>query len=97
MGNRHHNKKLRAQVRARMAQTGERYQQALSRLAVQRGTNLQVHDVDLLHVDYFGEPLTVATFQMLDRVSCVVLPSRHLSCSLPKAPILALGLRRSVH
>lgn len=67
MGNRHHNKKLRAAVRATMARTGESYQTVLARLRSQaRKAVAGPGDVDLIAIDYFGVPLTLATFQILD-------------------------------
>ncbi|HYQ29209.1 MAG TPA: hypothetical protein VER04_18385 [Polyangiaceae bacterium] len=97
MGNRHHNKQLRAQVRARMAKTGESYQQALSRLSPRPSLGAQTTDVDFLRIDYFGTPLTLATFEILEQVSCVVLPSSGLPSPLPKSPFFALDGRRAVH
>lgn len=59
MGNRHHDKKLRAEVRARMARTGETYQQALGRI---RGRRPSPH-VDLVAFDWFGAPAALATIE----------------------------------
>ncbi len=57
MANRHSHKKLRAEVRARMATTGESYQTARKRvLARSRHTA-----VDLVPFRFFGVPMTLAT------------------------------------
>jgi hypothetical protein len=98
MGNRHHHKKLRAQVRAAMAQTGETYQQALSRLSRgKRSPSFEAREVDLICIDYFGTPLTLATFEILENLSCVVMPSSRVPQPFPKNPFFALDRRRTVH
>jgi hypothetical protein len=62
MANRHSNKKLRAEIRARMESTGETYQQARARiLARVRATNEP--RTDLVAVSYFGLPGTLATVE----------------------------------
>ncbi|MEO6601792.1 MAG: hypothetical protein ABIQ16_18080 [Polyangiaceae bacterium] len=80
-----------------MAATGESYQQALSRL---RGKPLASsrppHDIDLLPIEYFGLPLTLATFQILDDLSCIVVSGSRLSRPFPKSPLFALARRRSM-
>jgi hypothetical protein len=86
MGNRRHHKKLRAEARARMARTGESYQQALDRIRGARGTN-----VALLRIDLFGVPATLATFEILGRIACVVVHGH------PRSPLIALGARHVVH
>jgi hypothetical protein len=101
MGNRHHHKKQRARVRAVMAETGESYQRALSRVRAEEATpSREPFDVDLLCVDYFGARVTLATFRILERLSCVVLPSSPLprpNSWLPMSPLFALGGRQTVH
>jgi hypothetical protein len=82
-----------------MAETGESYQQALSRLSsAYPSLAWQPNDVDLLSIDYFGTKVTLATFELMGNVSCVVLAS---SCRVPfpspKSPFLALERRRTVH
>lgn len=82
MGNRHHHKKMRAEVRATMAATGEGYQQALSRLRSKRQLAARPSpDTDLIAIEYFGIPLTLATFEILGDLSCLVMsgsrPPRH--------------------
>jgi hypothetical protein len=96
MGNRHHNKKLRAAVRLAMAKTGETYQTVLSRMRLQRESAAPAADVDLICVDYFGTPLTIATFQIFGDLSCVVTPASISSGPFPKSPLFALARRRSL-
>ena len=97
MGNRHHNKKLRAAVRATMARTGESYQTVLSRV---RGSGREAvartNVVDLIAIEYFGVPLTIATFQILDDLSCVVTPGNLASGPFPRSPLFALAGPRGV-
>ncbi len=81
-----------------MADTGETYQQALSRLrAAKQSRSLEARGVDLLCVDYFGRALTLATFEILETLSCVVMPSSGFPLPLPKSPFFALQGRRTVH
>ncbi len=95
MGNRHHNKKLRAAVRATMARTGESYQTVLSRLrSPEREAVARTSDVDLIRVDYFGIPMTIATFELLGHLACVVAPSSMPSGPFPRNPLIALGRER---
>lgn len=97
MGNRHHDKKLRADVRAAMAVTGESYQQALLRLRGQLpAAAAPSRDPDLIPIAYFGIPLTLATFEILGDLSCVVLSGSRFSRSVPKSPLFALARRRSM-
>ena len=87
-----------------MAETGESYQQALARLRTQQQES-PLHlprDIDLLCIDYFGAELTLATFQILERLSCVVVPSSRLAqassaSASQRSPLLALGGWRIVH
>ena len=103
MGNRHHHKKQRARVRAIMAETGESYQRALVRVLREQQAQARhlPGDIDLLSVDYFGRRVTLATFQLLGRLSCVVVPSSmpHLGSpsSSQRSPLSALGARRCVN
>ncbi len=78
MANRHSHKKLRADIRVRMAATGESYQTARHRILL--GTSPREHDVDvdLLATEYFGMPITLATFpaiEPLGRPAIVRVPS----------------------
>lgn len=90
MGNRHHHKKLRAEVRARMARTGEGYQRALAKILEER-TARPANAVDLVRIDYFGVSAALATFEIAGRLACVVVSSRQLPRPLPETPLLALG------
>ena len=59
MANRHSHKKLRAEIRARMATTGESYQAAQQRILLRpRDERTRV---DLVAFRFFGVPLTLAT------------------------------------
>jgi hypothetical protein len=101
MGNRHHHKKQRTRVRALMAETGESYQRVLSRLRADEASKAREGlDIDLLRVDYFGTRVAVATFQILESLSCVVLPSSRfplVSSPTPKSPLFGLARLRTVH
>lgn len=84
-----------------MAETGASYQQALARLRNQKreSTKHAPPDVDLLCVDYFGTRVTLATFQILERFACVVVPSsrqRPAASASQRSPFSALSARRSV-
>lgn len=86
-----------------MAETGESYQQALARWhsRTQASMTRAPREVDLLCVDYFGARVTLATFQILGRLSCVVVPSSRVARTwgpLPQNPLFALaGARAPVH
>ena len=84
-----------------MAETRESYQQVLSRLREEQTSTIRaVGEVDLLCVAYFGARVTLATFRILETVSCVVMPNGHplpWSSALPKNPLFALDGRRTVH
>lgn len=105
MANRHGHKKLRIAIRARMARTGESYQQALARI-------LELHEpvgrtparpkatesgLDLLSIRYFGVPAALATFEIAGRLAALVVSSPHHPGPFPKNPIIALGSPRTVH
>jgi hypothetical protein len=70
MANRHHHKKLRAEVLARMKATGESYQRALAAVSGRTGTpgaatarpRGPAAIVDLVHFTSFGRPMALATF-----------------------------------
>jgi hypothetical protein len=97
MGNRHRHKKQRLEIRARMARTGESYQQALAKILHERA--VPIADVDLVGIDYFGEPAALATFQILGRVACLLVSSRLHPRPFPDSPFFALATRgpRTVH
>jgi hypothetical protein len=97
MGNRHHHKKMRAAVRAAMARTGESYQQTLSRLRREKtDRSAPGRDVDLIPIDYFGFPAMLATFEILEGLSCIVTPGSHLPEPCPKSPFFALARQRNL-
>ncbi len=58
MANRHSHKKLRAEIRARMAETGESYQTVRERI-LSRPTR-HTPAVDLVTLTFFGQPVTLA-------------------------------------
>jgi hypothetical protein len=97
MGNRNHHKKLRAEARATMASTGESYQKVLVRLRSRapRRPVAEAHRVDLLPILYFGLPVTLATFEILEKVSCVMISAHHRARPFPDNPLLALSKDRS--
>jgi hypothetical protein len=74
MANRHAHKKLRAEIRARMAATGESYQQAHARVAT-RQVSAATPRTDLVPVSYYGIPLALATFEMHGMSVAVLVPS----------------------
>ena len=83
-----------------MAETGESYQQALSRSSgsgTRPAPGWLPADVDLLRIDYFGTKVTLATFELMGNVSCVVLASSRVPLPYPKSPFFALDRRRAVH
>ncbi len=61
MANRHHNRKLRAEIHARMARTGESYQKA--RNAILALPEPSQPAVELMSTTSFGVPVTLATFE----------------------------------
>lgn len=73
MANRHAHKKLRGEVRARMAATGESYQQARARVVT--GVSGTSPRTDLLHASYYGVPVTLATIEMHGMAVAVLIPS----------------------
>ncbi len=80
-----------------MARTGESYQTVLSRLRAQQGaTTTAAGDVDLIVIDYFGVSLTLATFEILDDLSCIVTPGSLTSGPLPRTPLFALARQRGL-
>jgi hypothetical protein len=98
MGNRHHHKKLRAEVQARMARTGESYQRALARIRDERAGSTAAGGADLVAFEYFGVPATLATFEIAGRLACVALTSLS-SGPFPRSVLLSLAsaARRTVH
>jgi hypothetical protein len=77
-----------------MAVTGESYQQALSRLLdARRRAAASTRDVDLIPIEYFGIPVTLATFEILGDLSCVALSGGRFPLPVPKSPLFALARR----
>ena len=80
-----------------MAATGESYQQALCRLrSARRKAAPPADDVDLVAIEYFGIPLTLATFEILGALSCVAVSGSRFPRPFPKNPLFALARRRSL-
>jgi hypothetical protein len=105
MGNRHGHKQLRRAARARMANTGESYQQARSSLLAQRQplplarpeTEASSIGADLMPIRYFGLPLAMATFQIAGKLAVLALSGPQGRGPFPLNPLLALGSTRAVH
>ena len=98
MANRHSHKKLRLHVRSRMGATGESYQKALHEI---RHSRDQLHHpfsgVDLVTAQYFGVPITLATFEAVDPMGHPVImwvPSSQSvrAGSLPSLPLMMFRL-----
>lgn len=80
-----------------MAVTGESYQQALSRLrGARRRAAAATRDVDLIPIEYFGIPVTLATFEILGDLSCVAISGSRFPLPVPQSPLFALARRRSL-
>jgi hypothetical protein len=77
MANRHTHKKLRAEIRARMAQTGESYQRARARILAPRVSAVGPQ-TDLVAFSCFGIPATLATIEMHGMAVALLLPSSSL-------------------
>ena len=82
MANRHRHKKLRAEVRTRMAKTGESYQTARERILA-RSTHTAV---DLVPFQFFGVPMTLATAEGNALHSVAVLRHAPRSARIVPAP-----------
>jgi hypothetical protein len=74
MANRHSHKKLRADIRSRMAATGESYQKARQRILSGGAMPARNGDVDLVATSYFGMPITLATIEALGRPVVMLVP-----------------------
>ena len=96
MANRHAHKKLRAEIRARMAATGESYQQAHARVAT-RQVSATPPRTDLVPVSYYGIPLALATFEMHGMSLAVLVPSstwwRHGDPAQSPVPLMRAAMR----
>jgi hypothetical protein len=99
MANRHSHKKLRLDVRRRMALSGESYQKALREIQqeLQRRTFRGSSAVDLIQAHYFGVPIILATFEAREPVGRPVItrvPSAHLGeTGLPPPPFMMVRPR----
>lgn len=85
MANRHSHKKLRAEIRARMAATGESHQTALQRLRrLRRDERVGGRAVpELIAATYFGIPITLAAFEVLSHLSLILVSGVHGLIGLP--------------
>lgn len=86
MANRHSHKKLRAEIRARMALTGESHQTAHRRIvslrsSAQRGERAGVPE--LIATTYFGVPITVAAYEILSHVRLILVSGTGGPLGLP--------------
>ena len=74
MANRRSHKKLYAEVRARMAATGESYQKARARV-LSSAVSVTGPRTDLVAFSYYGVPATLATIEMHGMAVALLLPS----------------------
>jgi hypothetical protein len=86
MANRHSHKKLRAEIRARMASTGESHQAAHRRIlalrsSARRGEHTGVPE--LIATTYFGVPITVAAYEVLSHVRLILVSGSGGPMGLP--------------
>lgn len=95
MANRHAHKKLRAEIRARMAATGESYQQAHARVATRQVTTAP--QTDLVPVSYFGIPVALATIESHGVSIAALVPSsrlwRHGCPAQSPVPLMRAAMR----
>jgi hypothetical protein len=77
MANRHAHKKLRAEIRARMAETGESYQKARTCILAQK-SGASDPKADLVHCSYFGFPLALATIEARGTAIAILVPSSRM-------------------
>ncbi len=75
MANRRAHKKLRSEIRVRMARTGESYQKARARILAQRAARSHW---ELVPFTYFGLPATLAIIEQHGHVLAMCLPSSTL-------------------
>lgn len=94
MANRHAHKKLRAEIRQRMAITGESYQAALQHLSARSATRAPSHALpaldtpllgvpDLIATSYFGLSVTLAAYPVLSHVSLILVSGSRGLLGLP--------------
>lgn len=96
MANRHSHKKLRAEIRARMAATGETYQKAHWQILGARAKTPNAGSADLVPITYFGVPATLATFEALGRLFVMLVSSPVRAHPFPANPMLGMLGTRSV-
>jgi hypothetical protein len=82
-----------------MARTGESYQKALGEVLADRPLRGRRDALDLVPVAYFGIPVTLATYEIVGRLVCVVVSSSQHQGPFPANPLVALATRgpRIVH
>lgn len=76
MANRNTHKKLRAEIRSRMAITGESHQTALSRIRARRNAPARVAAPsvpDLVRAQYFGLAVTLAAVDVRSQLRLVLV------------------------
>ena len=86
MANRHSHKKLRAEIRTRMASTGESYQAAWRRLVALRSNERRSQPTgvpDLIAASYFGLPITVAAYSVLSHLRLILVSGAGGPMGLP--------------
>lgn len=86
MANRHSHKKLRAEIRARMASMGESYQTAHRRILALRSTTRGIERTgvpELIATTYFGMPITVAAYEVLSHVRLILVSGAGGPMGLP--------------
>jgi hypothetical protein len=89
MANRHSHKKLRAEIRERMAKTGESYQAARARILVRPCAQAAI---DLVPFQFFGVPMTLMTAE--GRIVDSIAVLRATSRSAPPYPLPLAALLR---
>jgi hypothetical protein len=93
MANRHSHKKLRAEIRVRMASTGESYQAARARIV----TRAMDVEIDLVPFRFFGVPMTLATAEGRIVHSIAVLRATRGSAPSYPLPVAAWLRPRGVN
>ncbi len=81
MANRHSHKKLRDEIRARMAARGESYQRARHRILASRARRSETPD--LMAATYFGIPVNIAAYQYLCHFRLIVVSGCNGLLGLP--------------
>ncbi len=86
MANRHSDKKLRAEIRARMASTGESHQAAHRRILASRSAARGIERTgvpELIATTYFGVPVTVAVYEILSHLRLILVSGSDGPMGLP--------------